>query len=250
MNSPLPAAGLETSLLDAKFSQHLDAQVRSRIWESVDEILRNGPIFDPGKSGNTGLALGYVQSGKTTTITALLARAADQGYRLIITILGSTNILLSQNANRIEASLGIGEKGERRDYQWFAMQNPSGTASAKELADFISKDRTILISILKHAGRIDALAEVLSKAKVSNFPTLIVDDEADQASLNTEISDDLESKTYSAISKLRSVQLNHLYVQFTATPYAPLLLHPSDHLSPNFVTFLHPGSNQTYPNAG
>ena len=236
---------LETRLLDSKFSLRLDEQVRGRIWNSVDEILSQGPMASDKYVGNTGLALGYVQSGKTTTITALLAKAADHGYRIIITFLGSTNLLLSQNADRIETAIGIGDKGERRDYQWFAMQNPSGSSSAKELADFIAKDRTILISVLKHAGRIDALAEVLLKAKVGNIPTLIVDDEADQASLNTEISDDLESKTYAAISKLRAAQPNHLYVQFTATPYAPLLLHPSDHLSPNFVTFLHPGKGYT-----
>ena len=229
---------LETRLLDSKFSLRLDEQVRGR-------ILSQGPMASDKYVGNTGLALGYVQSGKTTTITALLAKAADHGYRIIITFLGSTNLLLSQNADRIETAIGIGDKGERRDYQWFAMQNPSGSSSAKELADFIAKDRTILISVLKHAGRIDALAEVLLKAKVANIPTLIVDDEADQASLNTEISDDLESKTYAAISKLRAAQPNHLYVQFTATPYAPLLLHPSDHLSPNFVTFLHPGKGYT-----
>lgn len=235
----------EKSLLDAKFGRNLDELVRQRIWDSVDEILSQGPIASGENIGNTGLALGYVQSGKTTAITALIAKAADSGYKIVITFLGSTNLLLSQNANRIETALGIGEKGERRDYQWFAMQNPSGTASAKELADFISKDRYILISVLKHAGRIEALSEVLSKAGVADIPTIIIDDEADQASLNTEISDDTESKTYSAISALRKVQPNHLYVQFTATPYAPLLLHPSDHLAPNFVTFLHPGKGYT-----
>jgi hypothetical protein len=236
---------LEVRLLDKKFSLKLDQQVRDRIWGSVDEILQNGPVADPSLAGNTGLALGYVQSGKTTTITALLAKAADSGYKIIITFLGSTNLLLSQNTNRIEASLGIGDKGERRDYKWFAMQNPSGSSSARELADFVLKNRTILISVLKHAGRIEALTDVLIKAKLSEIPTIIVDDEADQASLNTEISDETESKTYAAISKLRITQTKHLYVQFTATPYAPLLLHPSDHLSPNFVTFLHPGKGYT-----
>lgn len=235
----------EKVMLDEKFSRNLDSLVRERIWNSVDEILSQGPIADEGNIGNTGLALGYVQSGKTTAITALIAKAADSGYKIIITFLGSTNLLLSQNANRIETALGIGEKGERRDYQWFAMQNPSGTASAKELADFISKERTILISVLKHAGRIEALSGVLAKAGVANVPTIIIDDEADQASLNTEILDDAESKTYASISVLRKVQPKHLYVQFTATPYAPLLLHPSDHLAPNFVTFLHPGKGYT-----
>lgn len=245
MNTMGGFSNKEKALLDDKFAKKLDELVRERIWKSVDEILSQGPIASEENAGNTGLALGYVQSGKTTAITALIANAADSGYKIIITFLGSTNLLLSQNANRIEVALGIGEKGDRRDYQWFAMQNPSGTASAKELADFISKDRTILISVLKHAGRIEALSEVLSKAGVADIPTIIIDDEADQASLNTEILDDTESKTYSAISLLRSVQPKHLYVQFTATPYAPLLLHPSDHLAPNFVTFLHPGKGYT-----
>jgi hypothetical protein len=236
----------EKKLLDKKFSINLEPIVRERIWNSVDEILSQGPIASDKNIGNTGLALGYVQSGKTTTITALIARAADSGYRIIITFLGSTNLLLSQNSNRIEAALGIGENGERRDYQWFSMQNPSGTTSAKELADYcFIKERIIFISVLKHAGRIEALAEVLSKAGVADIPTIIIDDEADQASLNTEILDEAESKTYSSISSLRKVQPKHLYVQFTATPYAPLLLHPSDHLAPNFVSFLHPGKGYT-----
>ena len=239
------ATNKERTLLNEKFSIRLDALASERIWTSVDEILSHGPLASEENVGNTGLALGYVQSGKTTAITALIAQAADSGYKIIITFLGSTNLLLSQNASRIEKALGIGDNGERRDYTWFAMQNPSGTSSAKELADFISKDRTILISVLKHAGRIEALAEVLTKAGVGEIPTIIIDDEADQASLNTEVLDDSESKTYSSISILRKVQPKHLYVQFTATPYAPLLLHPNDHLAPNFVTFLHPGKGYT-----
>lgn len=244
MNSK-PDLSQEKTLLDAKLATRIEHDARIRIWDSVDDILSKGPLSSEQFRGNTGLALGYVQSGKTTTITALLARAADSGYRIIITILGSTNILLTQNANRIESALGIGNNGIRRDYQWFSMQNPAGVSSAKELADFVTKERTIMISVLKHAGRIEALTEVLKKARISEVPTLIVDDEADQASLNTEVNEELESKTYSAIGKLRKIQPNHLYVQFTATPYAPLLLHPTDHLSPNFVTFLHPGRGYT-----
>jgi hypothetical protein len=245
MSNLSSATNKEKTLLNDKFALKLDALARERIWTSVDEILSHGPLASEENVGNTGLALGYVQSGKTTAITALIAQAADSGYKIIITFLGSTNLLLSQNASRIEKALGIGENGERRDYTWFAMQNPSGTSSAKELADGILKDRTILISILKHAGRIEALAEVLAKAGVGEIPTIIIDDEADQASLNTEVLDESESKTYSSIVILRKVQPRHLYVQFTATPYAPLLLHPNDHLAPNFVTFLHPGKGYT-----
>lgn len=245
MPSEFRPNGSESILLDQKLAEKLDSDVRNRIWTAVEEILSNGPIADIQKAGNTGLALGYVQSGKTTTITALLAKAADDGYRIIITFLGSTNVLLTQNANRIESSLGIGDKGDRRDYRWVSLPNPSGSGGVREITDWIRRDRVILIPVLKHAGRIDALAEVLRKAKLQDVATLIVDDEADQASLNTELNEDQESKTYAAIGNLRKAQPRHLYVQFTATPYAPLLLHPSDHLAPNFVTFLHPGKGYT-----
>ena len=72
------------------------------------------------------------------------------------------------------------------------------------------------------------------------MPVLIVDDEADQASLNTK-GGEAESTTYSAIGDLRAAAPRHLYVQYTATPYAPLLLEPDDRLLPEFVEFLNPG---------
>ena len=72
------------------------------------------------------------------------------------------------------------------------------------------------------------------------MPALIVDDEADQASLNTKVRATRRAATYAAIAELRKALPNHLYVQYTATPYAPLLLEPDDHLSPDFVEMLTP----------
>jgi hypothetical protein len=95
--------------------------------------------------------------------------------------------------------------------------------------------------VLKHKGRIAQLAEVLKACGLSNIPALILDDEADQASLNAAVNDDSESKVYEAIGQLRDSLPRHLYVQFTATPYAQLLLEPDDRLSLEFVEFLTPG---------
>ena len=77
------------------------------------------------------------------------------------------------------------------------------------------------------------------------MPVLIIDDEADQASLNTEVNQGLESRTYDALTQLRAAVPRHLYVQFTATPYAPLLLEPDDHLRPDFIELLQPGEGYT-----
>lgn len=61
---------------------------------------------------------------------------------------------------------------------------------------------------------------------------LIIDDEADQVSLNTEASQGEESATYSCLIRLRSSLPNHTYLQYTATPQAPLLINIIDSLSP------------------
>ena len=95
----------EIDRLDKVLAPTIDDETRAGIWESVSEILDQGP--PEGTSGqSTVLALGYVQSGKTTSITALAAAAADTGYQVIVALLGSTNLLLDQNSERLEASLG------------------------------------------------------------------------------------------------------------------------------------------------
>jgi hypothetical protein len=155
--------------------------------------------------------------------------------------MGSTNLLLQQNQDRLLSALQL---GAREDYVWVHMTNPSGSAKAKEMSNWLARDRVILVPVLKNAGRIDALAGVLKQLE-GDVPVLMVDDEADQASLNTQVNQGAESRTYEAIRRLRDATPNHLYVQFTATPYAPLLLEPDDHLRPDFVELLHPGPGYT-----
>ena len=217
-------------------------ETRTQLWSAVASVLAHGPLADIGNDCATGLVLGYVQSGKTTAITALTAAAADQGYRLVVALLGSTNLLLDQNTDRLLKALEI---GERDDYRWIDLRNVSGSTKARELHAWLARDRVVLLPVLKHAGRINALAEVLRKADVGGLATLIIDDEADQASLNTLVSTDAQSRTYEALGNLRDAVPRHLYVQFTATPYAPLLLEPDDHLSPDFVELLQPGPGYT-----
>ena len=107
------------------------------------------------------------------------AAAADSGYRVVVALLGSTNLLLEQNHSRLIHSLGL---DHRQDYRWVVMVNPAGAAKTKELANWLSRGRTILVPVLKHAGRISALAKALS-AVDDDLPVLIIDDEADQAPL-------------------------------------------------------------------
>ena len=222
------------------YEDRIDPADLDALWSTVENVLAHGPL-STGRLQGTGLVLGYVQSGKTTAMTSLAAAARDEGYRLIVALLGTTNILLDQNQERMAKALGI---DDRSDYAWVIETNPKGKAAGNRILDWLERDRTVLIPILKHAGRIDALKETLKELELGSVPTLIIDDEADQASLNVGASE-APSKTYAAISGLRDAVPMNLYVQFTATPYAPLLLHPDDHLQPDFVEFLEPGRGYT-----
>lgn len=228
----------EVDRLDKVLAASMDEETRAGIWQSARAILDQGPAQGEA-SQSTVLALGYVQSGKTTSITALAATAADEGYQLIVALLGSTNLLLDQNTGRLESALGI---TSRSDYVWISEVNPATEAAGKKLRKFVDMGRVCLVPVLKHAGRIRSVAKQLEKIP-DGVRVLIIDDEADQASLNT--SRDAESSTYAAIRDLRKAVPSHLYVQYTATPYAPLLLDAADILSPQHVEFLTPGKGYT-----
>ena len=177
-------AGPEAIRFDEQLASRMDDDSRLRIWKSALAILERGPQRS-GSLGQTGLALGYVQSGKTTSITALIAAAADQGYQIIVALLGGTNLLLDQNKERLESALGT---QSRKDYRWVTEVNPSGLATAKRISDRIAGGRAVLVPVLNHAGRISALAAVLDNVTdIEQTPVLIIDDEADQASLNTSL---------------------------------------------------------------
>jgi hypothetical protein len=228
--------GEQSKALDNRIAGKILEKDRVRIWESANNILSS---YDNGNS--TVLALGYVQSGKTTSITALSAAAADKGFKVIVAILGSTLLLRDQNRTRVEDYLGL----EENNYRWVSFTELSPSRTPKDIASWLTRDRVILIPVLKNPSVIKKVTAILEQVNLAGLKCLVIDDEADQASLNTQVKSDGESSTYAAIKNLRSVLPDHLYVQYTATPYAPLLLSPTDHLMPTHVEFLIPGHGYT-----
>lgn len=224
----------------------LDQQAVDEIIATAGRILGRGPA-SPAEDSVTGLALGYVQSGKTMSFTALAALAADNGYSVIVALLGSTRLLTGQNSTRLEADLGIDDAS---DYRWHPMPVPTaGEASPDQLAGKVSRHlrrgRAVLLTTLKNSNRISVAADILRSAQLAGHRALVIDDEADQISLNARVADAEQSATYAAILSLRQSLPSHLYVQYTATPYAPLLIDASDELHPEFVEFLEPGEGYT-----
>ena len=253
----LPSIGEMTLELLSRLSTKIDSEGLEVLKKETVNILSK--CTNPNKRESqsvTNLVVGYVQSGKTMSFTTLSALAHDNGYRIIIYFAGTKNNLLSQTTKRIRTDL-VNGSANAKHYKLF--ENPSKNESQRiRNALSISTKPTILITVLKHHKYISELAAMFDdfqlKNAIAKSAVLIIDDEADQASLNgyayknsksEEWEDDEYTTTYSSILKLRNSLENHSYVQYTATPQGPLLISILDLLSPKNHTVLTPGNGYT-----
>lgn len=240
-----PQPGPETNLLD------LPAGARAQIVEEACRILRRcvNPTGPP--QSQTGLAMGYVQSGKTTSFTTVTALARDNGYRLVIVIAGTTEILFEQNRDRIIEALHL--ETRPRSTPWRHVTQPHVRQNSHvQIRDTLAQwdvptampeeRRTVLVTVMKHHRHLQNLIDVLQQVNLQNVPTLLIDDEGDQAGLNTQVNQGDESTTYRRLLALKTALPLHSYLQYTATPQAPLLINLVDVLSPTFAEILTPGS--------
>lgn len=199
----------------------------------------------------TGLIVGYVQSGKTMSFETVVTLARDNAFPIVIVVAGISTSLLRQSTDRLCRDLRLDDPNRPR--RWIQFENPSAEdvniqAIRDVLEDWRDPDttdeykQTVLITVLKHHRRLNNLIDLIHAINLERVPVLIIDDEADQASLNTEVTQGQESTTYSCFMALRKILPSHTYLQYTATPQAPLLVSIIDSLSPNFVQVLTPGN--------
>ncbi len=153
----------------------------------------------------TGLALGKVQSGKTLSYTTLIALAIDNQYRITVVLAGTKTPLLEQNFARLYDDLA-----QARPY-CPAFQNPNPADSDVVRAILVGGGH-VLIVVLKNRTRIDAVTSLLGTPELRDFPTLIIDDEGDEASLNTRFRSGEQSAVYASILRLRGVLRMHAYI--------------------------------------
>lgn len=241
----LPMQGAEVRELVA----HLDLGRESseRIVSEATSILSKCiPPQGPADS-TTGLVLGYVQSGKTMSFTTVAALARDNGYPMVIVITGISNPLLDQSTRRLEQDLRLQD-----NRKWRLFRNPK-VDDRQSIADVLAawrdqrlpdhRRKTVLITVLKSTTNLRNLNRVLQQLDLGTTPVLVIDDEADQAGLNTRAAQGTQSTTYQRLVTLRQNLPHHAYLQYTATPQAPLLINIIDVLSPRFAELLTPGDD-------
>ncbi|MBX9888423.1 MAG: Z1 domain-containing protein [Flavobacteriaceae bacterium] len=263
-NAFKPEMGIKMNDLISRFQEFLDQDEIANLINETNHILShctNPKLLE--EQDVTHLTVGYVQSGKTMSFTSLTALAADNGYRIVIYLAGTKTNLLSQTFKRLTKDL-IKDSSLNSIYKIY--ENPTkGKVPEIRNKMKLSTKPTILITLLKHFKHVNELAEIFKsriiQQELGKQGVLIIDDEADQASLNgfayanskkasisdewDEETDNKESSTYSSILNLRASIPNHSYVQYTATPQGPLLISIMDLLSPKSHTILTPGKKYT-----
>lgn len=231
--------------------------------DSSDRILRQLASPHEEQFNIRGLVLGFVQSGKTANYTALIAKAADAGYRLIVVLSGIDNGLRRQTNIRLKREL-VGYPDNRngavrlppigRQWHQFTTEDLNGDfqpGNANHAA--LQGSQPVLLVVKKNGAVLRRLLRWLEDAPPEvrrTLPMLVIDDEADQASVDTrgtyQTEDEPLDPEYEAPSVINGLIRDLLqrfdrcaYVAYTATPFANILI-PHDTSDPSVGSDLYP----------
>lgn len=192
---------------------------------SVDP--RTGP--PPGPSD--GLLYGLIQSGKTSLLTVTAAMAVDNGFDCILVLTTDNDPLYHQTLDRVKAALRALTVLGKKDWK-----DPGRFATQVKMKPF-----GIVCS--KNGSMLKGLLEAFKQAKARGLSVLIIDDEADQASLNTFTAkqNGKVSTINRVITDFRNYFPTTTYLQVTATPQALFLQRPEHRYRPSFTVLTEPG---------
>lgn len=246
----------------------------------TDRILDS--LFDPNDKvviDKRGLVVGQVQSGKTSNYSGLICKAADAGYGLIIVLAGIHNNLRSQTQQRIDESfLGFDTQFQRASNT--SLKNMGvgfptnklvahSITSSKESGDFsagaadslglnFNTNEPIVAVVKKNARVLDRLLVWLrsnattqadGKLTIRGKSLLLIDDEADNASINTSADPEKATRINALICDILKLFDQSAYVGYTATPFANIFIPiEEDNLFPrDFIVNLPAPSNYVGP---
>lgn len=224
------------------------AEVLEDIDRSSDRILDR--MENPSRDGfsTKGLVLGYVQSGKTANFTAVVGKAADAGYKLIIVLTGIHENLRWQTQQRLDCQL-TGEpdnpdqphveQPRLEQHRWQRLTDDAhdfDTHHKSRLSISAGQYRAPILAVMKKNCRVmDKLIKWIEEAPKNvrdAIPLLVIDDEADQASIDTKYAARARDKknidptaTNKRIRKILSLfRRKNAYIGYTATPFANFLI--------------------------
>lgn len=232
-----------------------------------------GNPAEDGPWNYRGMVIGHVQSGKTTNYSGLITKAADAGYKVIFLLAGITNSLRSQTQQRIDDYF-IGRKSvfnaaaqAELEILKFSEQGPIrwpdfGTTREQDFNKNMVAGETVLASLKvpkifvlkKNKSVLENLNTwIAAQARGSQIdePVLVIDDEADNASINTSKDPNRTTTINKLIRELMEKFSRSSYVGYTATPFANIFIEPdstqnmkeADLFPRNFIKALSPPKN-------
>lgn len=238
--------------------KHWNPRVTTNLGKVSDEIL--DLCGDPAEDrfAIKGLVLGDVQSGKTANYTAICNKAADTGYRIIIVLAGMQENLRKQTQERLDAEctgrkseyyldpnaeqgiknqpVGVGRYGTDKKIVAF-------TSVTKDFDSGILRNNNlgienvncpVILVIKKNKRILNNLIKWLSDNNTQNaqgqinLPLMLIDDEADNASVNTKDEDSQPAAINDCIRRLLNLFSNTTYLGITATPFANIFIDPGN----------------------
>ncbi|HEY1580492.1 MAG TPA: Z1 domain-containing protein [Terracidiphilus sp.] len=253
-----------------------------RVTDEVLDLLQDPTATGPWK--RRGLVIGDVQSGKTATYTALCCKAADAGYKLVILLTGTleslrrqtqerldegfvgldSSGLLTQARNRADRAVGVGLIDARKAAGVFTSREKDFSKNLLNALGFRldAFNVPVLVVVKKNKKILENLEKWLSDFNASQHgkidaPLLLIDDEADSASVNTNAPDVDPTQINKRIRALLKLFTRSSYLGFTATPFANIFIDPDtesemlgDDLFPrDFIYTLDPPTNYLGPSA-
>lgn len=216
----------------------------------------------PGRWDRRGMVVGEVQSGKTSNYIELICKAADAGYKFIVVLTGTTNSLRAQAQLRFDEGflgwdtrlhLELGTANKRVGVGTLLGEPPHraiSSTNAAETGDFnrrvanqfnvrmggdpmimvVKKNGSVLRNLIRWAR---ALSPDGPESPIADIPTIVIDDEADFASVNTRPVGDDDDEDPTVINGLIRQLLNTFdksaYVGYTATPFANIFINHDQH---------------------
>jgi hypothetical protein len=247
--------------------------------ETLDGKLMNY-IGDPQSDHDffkRGLIIGDVQSGKTSTYIGFICKAADAGYKVFILLTGTIESLRRQTQERVEEGfigidlsaditggqrVGVGRDNKPIHAMTMTSRICDFTGNSDKIAVSLSNKDAVVFVIKKNTTVLRNLKDWLVSLNADpttqkiDVPMLLIDDEADNASVNTSVDKEDPTKINRLIRELASVFSKANYVGFTATPFANIFIDPEttekmevqDLFPEDFIVALPTPSNYIGPN--
>ena len=225
--------------------QHLSMSEREKDRTILTAIKLLGNCSNPHEEAKhkVGLAVGKVQSGKTSNYICMTALALDNDYKIVIIFGGTSKVLAKQTYDRVYDNFEIKDRTEDSDLCLLTTSNNLSQYSATDLQNLYRSGKKIIITALKAYTHIKKVTSILKKAGLDRVPTLIIDDEGDQASLNGAVKKNKTTTTYREFLNLFDGLEFSTFMSVTATPQANFLIDDADKLSPDFCELLTPGDS-------